>query len=74
MPYIQALRHNRIFHTNDNFDKRCDDLEKFLLDVVYQSKLTRKEIPRARAIPKEILLNEEKEQVSKEQITSNITH
>ena len=31
-PYSQALRLNRICSNNKFFDKRCNDLEKYLLD------------------------------------------
>ena len=31
IPYSQALRLNRICSDNKNFDKRCNDLEKWLI-------------------------------------------
>ena len=32
IPYSQALRLNRICSNNEFFDKRCNDLEKYLLE------------------------------------------
>ena len=62
MPYNQALRLNLICSQNDSFDKRCNDLERFLLERGYSSKLVRKEILRVRKIPRNKLLDEEKSQ------------
>ena len=47
IPYSQALRLNRIWSETNAFDKRCSDLERFLLEKGYSSKFVRKEIPRA---------------------------
>ena len=47
IPYSQALRLNRIWSETNAFDKRCNDLERFLLERGYSSKFVRKEIPRA---------------------------
>ena len=44
IPYSQALRLNRICSETSSFDKRCNDLERFLLERGYSSKLVRKEI------------------------------
>ena len=46
--YSQALRLNHICSETNSFDKRCDDLERFLLESGYSPKLVRKEILRAR--------------------------
>lgn len=48
MPCTQALILNRIFTIGGDFDKGCNNLERFLLDVVYNSKPLRKEILRAK--------------------------
>ena len=42
IPYSQALRLNRIFSNNEFFDKRCNDLEKYLLEKDYSEKMVRK--------------------------------
>ena len=36
IPYSQALRLNRICSDNETFDKRCSDLEKWLMERVYR--------------------------------------
>ena len=39
IPYSQALRLNRICSDNENFDKRCNDLEKWLMERGYYEKI-----------------------------------
>ena len=56
IPYSQALRLNRICSNNEFFDKRCNDLEKYLLERGYSEKMVRKEMLRARVIPRDALL------------------
>ena len=41
IPYIQALRFNRICSVNHFFDKRCNDLEVWLKNHGYNEKLVR---------------------------------
>ena len=48
VPYSQDLRLNGICSETIPFDKRCNDLERFLLEREYSSTLVRKEILRAR--------------------------
>ena len=63
--FCQALRFNRICSNNEFFDKRCNNLEKYLLERGYSEKVVRKEIRQARAIPRDVLLekvnNEDKQ-------------
>ena len=35
IPYSQALRLNKICSDNENFDKHCNDLEKWLMERDY---------------------------------------
>ena len=35
VPYSQALRYNRICSDNKKFDKRCNDLDKWLIERDY---------------------------------------
>ena len=72
--YSQALRLNRIYSSNEFFDKRCNDLEKYLLERDYSEKMVRKEILRARAIPRDALLEKVKNQEKQNKITFNITY
>ena len=53
IPYSQVLRFNRICSVNEFFDKRCNDLEKYLLERGCSEKIVRKEILQARAIPRD---------------------
>ena len=50
MQYSQALRFNRIYSNNEIFDKRCNDIEKYLLERGYSEKMVRQEILRTSAI------------------------
>ena len=44
----QALRLNRICSDNESFDKRCNDLEEWLMERGYYGKMKRKQILTAR--------------------------
>ena len=48
IPYSQALRLNRICSDNESFDKRCNNLEGWLMERGYNGKMIRKQILRAR--------------------------
>ena len=74
IPYSQALRLNRICSNNEFFDKRCDDLEKYLLERGYSEKIVHKEILGARAIPRDALLEKVNNQEKQNKITLNITY
>ena len=67
IPYGQALRLN-------SFDKRCNELEIFLLEKGYSSKLMRIEIVGARKIPRNELLDKEKSQGNDSKLTFNVTY
>ena len=62
IPYSQALRLNRICSETSSFDKRCNNLERFLLETGQSSKLVRQEILRARKIRRNELLDKKKSQ------------
>ena len=74
IPYSQALKLNRIFSNNGFFDKRCNDLEKYLLERGYSKKMVRTEILRARAIPRDVLLEKVNNQEKQNKIAFNITY
>ena len=74
IPYSQALRLNRICSNNELFDKRCNDLEKYLLERGYSEKMVCKEILQARAIPRDAFLEKVKNQEKHNKITFNITY
>ena len=62
-----------IMHLVNSFDKQCNDLEKFLLETGYSSKLRRKEILRASKIRRIYLLDKEKSQEKDSKLTFNVT-
>ena len=47
--YSQTLRLNRIFSDSTSFHRRCNDLEKWLLERGYKEKEVRKQVLRGRA-------------------------
>ena len=73
IPYSQALRLNRICSDNETFDKRCNQLEEWLLDRGYSSKLVRNQVLKARKFSREDLLNSTKTPQSRK-LTINITY
>ena len=74
IPYSQALRLSRICSDNTNFDKRCNDLEKWLMERGYNEKMVRNQILRAREHSRNDLLEREKQQMSEQKLTFNITY
>ena len=74
IPYSQALRLNRICSETSSFDKRCNDLERFLLERGYSSKLVRQEILQARKIPRNELLDKKKSQGNDSKLTFDVTY
>ena len=74
IPYSQALRLNRICLETNSFNKRCNDLERFILERGYSSKLVRKKIFWARKIPRNELLDKEKSQRNDRKLTFNVTY
>ena len=62
--YIQVLKLDRICSDTENFDKSCNDLEKWLMQRGYNKKMKRKQILRAREHSRNDILEREKLQVS----------
>ena len=60
IPYSQALRLNRICSDNESFNKRCNDLERWLMERGYNGKMIREQILRAREHSRKDLLEREK--------------
>ena len=63
IPYSQALRLNKICSDNESFDKRCNDLEGWLMERGYSGKMIRKQILKARNIPEKTSLKEKKQKL-----------
>ena len=74
IPYSQALRFNRICSDDENFDKRCNDLEKRLMERGYSEKMTRKQILKAQEHSRNHLLEREKPQMPEQKLTIKITY
>ena len=56
------------------FDKRYNDLEKYLLERGYSKKMVRKEILRTKAIPRDALFEKVNNQEKQNKITFHITY
>ena len=74
IPCSQVLRLNRICSETNSFDKRRNDLERFLLERGCNFKLVQKEILRARKIATNELLDKEKSQRNYSKLTFNIMY
>ena len=74
IPYGQTLKLNCICSETSSFDKCCNDLEKFILERGYSSKLVREEILHARKIPRNELLDKKKTQGNDSKLTFNVTY
>ena len=74
IPYIQALRLNRICLDNETFDSHCNDLEKWFMDRGYNEKMIRQQILSTREHSRNDLLEKEKQQMSERKLTFNITY
>ena len=60
IPYSQTLRLNRIYSDPNSFDKRCNDLEKWLIESGYSERVVRKQILGARGFSRDSLLDKTK--------------
>ena len=72
--YSQALRLNRICSDNETFDRRFNDLEKWLMERRNNEKMIREQILKARKHSRNDLLEKEKQQMSERKLTFNITY
>ena len=74
IPYSQALRLNRICSDPSSFDKRCNDLEKWLIERGYSEREVQKQILRARSFSRDSLLDKESTRDEQNKITFNLTY
>ena len=74
IPYSQALRLNRICSDPNSFDRRCNDLEKWLIERGYSEREVRKQILRARGFSRDSLLDRENTREEQNKITFNLTY
>ena len=74
IPWSQALRLDKICSYNELFDKIWYDSEKCLLERGYSEKMVREEMLRARAVPRDALLEKVNNQVKQNKIIFSITY
>ena len=74
IPYSQALRLNRICSDPIMFDRRCNELESWLMKRDYNSKMVRNQILRARKFKREELLDREHVKKDHPNLILNITY
>ena len=74
IPYSQTLRLNRICSEQSFFDKRCNELEKWLMARGYSAKLVREQVLKGRKFSRNELLDREKREKDKTPITFNVTY
>ena len=67
-----SLKISYIFSDNFSFDKRCNELEAWLIKRGYSENMIRKKVLRARSYPWEELLEKEPREQTK--LTQNITY
>ena len=69
-----ARKEHRICSDYESFDKRCNDLEGWLMEREYNGKMIRKQILRAQEHSRNDLLEREKAETSEPKLTFNITY
>ena len=74
IPYSQALRLNRICSDPNSFDRRCNDLEKWLIERGYSEREVRKQIIRARGFSRDSLLDRKNTREEQKKITFNLIY
>ena len=74
IPYSQALRLNRICSDPISFDRRCNDLEKWLIERGYSEREVRKQVSRAKGFSRDSLLDRENIREEQNKITFNLTY
>ena len=72
--YSQTLLLNRICSDPNSFDRKCNDLEKWLIEIGYSEREVRKQILRVRGISRDSLLDREKTREEQNKITFNLTY
>ena len=68
------FRLKRIFSDSRSFGRRCNDMERWLLERRYKEKELRKQVLRGRAICRDALLNRERTLQEKTQVTFNFIY
>ena len=74
IPYSQMLCLNRICSYSTSFDRRCNDLKRWLLERSYKEKEVWKQVLRGRTFCRDDPLNRERTFQEKTQVTFNLTY
>ena len=74
IPYSQALRLNRIWSDPISFDRRCNDLEQWLIERGHCEREVRKQILRAIGFSRDSLLDRASTREEQNKITFNLTY
>ena len=74
IPYSQTLRLNRICSKVEFFDRRCNDLEKWLELRGYGNKRVRKQVLKARKFGRDELLDRERKNKEAPKVILNLTY
>ena len=72
--YSQALRFDRICSDPNSFDRRCNDLETWIIERGYSEREIRKQVLRARDFLRDSLLDRENTREEQIKITFNLTY
>ena len=72
IPYSQALRYNMICYDNENFDQRCNNLEKWLMERGYSERMVRTQILKARGESRDSLFERRNTRTSGSKLTFNL--
>ena len=74
--YITKLQNHKIYicSGNETFHRRCNDLEKWLMERGYNEKMIKKQILSAREYSRNDHLEIEKQQMSERKLIFNITY
>ena len=73
-PYSQAFRLNRICSNPNSFDRRYNDLEKWVIEGSYNEQEVWKQILKPRGFSSNSLLDRENTWEEQNKITSNLTY
>ena len=74
IPYSQALRLSRICSDPISFDRRCNDLETWLIERGCSEREVQKQILRARGFSRDSILHRENIREEQNKITFNLTY
>ena len=74
IPYSQALRLNRICSEGSFFDKRCNELESWLMQRGFSAKKVRQQVLKARGVPRNEALNNTRPKRPAPDLVLNITY